>query len=435
MDDLKATDSNGNYYIEDDVSSFNSDKKLLKYNASTGLTEITGPSGGIARFFYMDAAENVYGYYENPSEEFVYFKYDGNNLTTIPNPSGKTAGGFVLEHNGLIYLSYFGAGFSSFLYKYDGNSTTEIVLPGQNFAFIKFNPLNNHLLIAGNAGTSQRDFYQYDGNVLIPIDSPNGFPWVEQLYELGGKVFIAYKDEAFGNQQRLYELLNTMPQPTLQAIAENPDVNFRDGLLWYSDNYVFGNMDDAGDYFIGKFVPNDCDNACGGNIDLGSATYRYGRFRAGGQLTMGGTIKKDVVAVGGESVLLSEGFETEDGATFSADVDGDLAEQSNCIPLFSSPIIENNTFQQEQMLSSSFEIFPNPTIGIVNLQPLAGFHEIHLFNAVGQSMLRLPVTSNFMEIDVSEYPKGIYFVQILKKGEDKNNRQIEKSIVKKLVIK
>lgn len=73
------------------------------------------------------------------------------------------------------------------------------------------------------------------------------------------------------------------------------------------------------------------------------------------------------------------------------------------------------SYQQEKI-----RLYPNPTSGLINIQA-NGYQEVNVYNFSGQFMER--DTQN--QIDLSPYPKGIYFVNILTE---------EGSAVKKIIV-
>ena len=69
-------------------------------------------------------------------------------------------------------------------------------------------------------------------------------------------------------------------------------------------------------------------------------------------------------------------------------------------------------------------IYPNPTNGNVTIQ-LAEESNVCIFNAVGQIVKRLDKVSGYQLVDLSNAPKGMYFVQI----QSGNNVETQKLIV------
>jgi hypothetical protein len=64
-----------------------------------------------------------------------------------------------------------------------------------------------------------------------------------------------------------------------------------------------------------------------------------------------------------------------------------------------------------------FIIYPNPSNGIINIDiddPLDSYIEIH--DIKGRMIYNKPAISNQIKIDISAYPKGVYFVKVKQQG-------------------
>lgn len=56
-------------------------------------------------------------------------------------------------------------------------------------------------------------------------------------------------------------------------------------------------------------------------------------------------------------------------------------------------------------------VYPNPTTGVVNVS-FEGMQEVSIFNALGQMVKTYKVSSDSTQIDVRNYPNGVYFVRV-----------------------
>lgn len=56
-------------------------------------------------------------------------------------------------------------------------------------------------------------------------------------------------------------------------------------------------------------------------------------------------------------------------------------------------------------------VYPNPTLGVVNIS-FEGMQEVTLFNALGQMVKTYKVASDNTQIDIRNYPNGVYFVRV-----------------------
>lgn len=59
-------------------------------------------------------------------------------------------------------------------------------------------------------------------------------------------------------------------------------------------------------------------------------------------------------------------------------------------------------------------INPNPTTGIIVVEIPVGIKDgrLHVCNAIGQTIFKMPVSSGFLRIDLSRYPVGLYHIDI-----------------------
>jgi len=71
-------------------------------------------------------------------------------------------------------------------------------------------------------------------------------------------------------------------------------------------------------------------------------------------------------------------------------------------------------------------IFPNPSTGIFELKTNGkNISEFEITNILGETILKSKINSNKIEIDLSEYVNGIYFVKVV---DDKGNSGVKKII-------
>lgn len=64
----------------------------------------------------------------------------------------------------------------------------------------------------------------------------------------------------------------------------------------------------------------------------------------------------------------------------------------------------------------AFEVFPNPTEGVVQIQGIDGTFNLQVVNATGQKVMELPVNGP-TQIDMKDLSKGIYFLQLWDNGQ------------------
>jgi sugar lactone lactonase YvrE len=80
--------------------------------------------------------------------------------------------------------------------------------------------------------------------------------------------------------------------------------------------------------------------------------------------------------------------------------------------------ISNGTTGINQLSKSNVQvtIFPNPSNGIFNISSSAKFSEVKILNLLGETILNKVTDSESTHIDLSAYPKGVYFYQVIEKN-------------------
>lgn len=108
------------------------------------------------------------------------------------------------------------------------------------------------------------------------------------------------------------------------------------------------------------------------------------------------------------------------GSTVTLSLDGETVIAFPAVYSFNSILLSTESFLSEKEGS----VFPNPTNDIFRIQLLSNleFQEAVIFNTLGKKVFK----SNNALIDISSYPKGIYFVKIIT-----NKGFLNKKIIKK----
>ncbi len=126
----------------------------------------------------------------------------------------------------------------------------------------------------------------------------------------------------------------------------------------------------------------------------------------------------------GTEILLESNFTVEDGAIFKA-VIAPVSSCSNFTCASGNTLTdddESDTREKELEVSiqnkklEEINIFPNPSTGIINL-PFIPSKEVPsisytLVNTLGEIILKNSTITNSRSLDLSNQPKGIYFIQI-----------------------
>jgi len=80
----------------------------------------------------------------------------------------------------------------------------------------------------------------------------------------------------------------------------------------------------------------------------------------------------------------------------------------------------------EKFENQNFQIYPNPTIGIVNINFTDGILYYEITDAIGKVIQTSKVVNNKTEVNLSEYDNGIYFVKVF----NDNGEFLTKKIIK-----
>jgi hypothetical protein len=86
-------------------------------------------------------------------------------------------------------------------------------------------------------------------------------------------------------------------------------------------------------------------------------------------------------------------------------------------------------YTKQQLSENSVQLSPNPTKNkrfTIKLNNLRGESFVAIYNVIGVTVKKFKMTSNRVNVDLSEFSKGIYLVNI------SNNRR---KLVKKIVVK
>ena len=66
----------------------------------------------------------------------------------------------------------------------------------------------------------------------------------------------------------------------------------------------------------------------------------------------------------------------------------------------------------EENLESSLKLYPNPTNGLISIE-LEGLQKVMVYNALGQVLLNKEANSDALQVDLSGFEDGLYWVKVM----------------------
>lgn len=81
--------------------------------------------------------------------------------------------------------------------------------------------------------------------------------------------------------------------------------------------------------------------------------------------------------------------------------------------------VAQNTLSVDDITNDGFKYYPNPTSGIVNFQANKIIENITIYNSLGQEIKKITASKKNLQIDVSSFNKGVYFIELRIEGKVK----------------
>jgi hypothetical protein len=139
-------------------------------------------------------------------------------------------------------------------------------------------------------------------------------------------------------------------------------------------------------------------------------------------------------------IILSDGFIAKDGASFNASIDENIIvscdknnktrkcnQKKRIIKNTANSLLQNDNYFNKQ-IGSEILTFPNPVHNELNIVLSFLIHidrsTLELTNIFGSLIIRKKFSGSSTKLDLSNYPKGIYFIKI---------KTPEKTYIKKII--
>lgn len=175
-------------------------------------------------------------------------------------------------------------------------------------------------------------------------------------------------------------------------------------------------------------IPNGCTAPCPANLTFTTAVSN-GDYEASATIVASNTVSagQDVEYDAGSSITLQPNFWAQNGSIFHAVIEG-------CGGIYMPPPpdgdntqfpeLSPDNYQAEKMpIALELTIYPNPTTGIISISCPTDVQSIRLYDVSGRELrVQNIVNNNLLQIDLSNYSAGIYFI--------KTNTGVTQKIVK-----
>ncbi|MBT8233090.1 MAG: T9SS type A sorting domain-containing protein [Saprospiraceae bacterium] len=105
-------------------------------------------------------------------------------------------------------------------------------------------------------------------------------------------------------------------------------------------------------------------------------------------------------------------------------------ENANCVGVaevkFNLGIMSDT---EEEILADTWTIAPNPAVDVLNIDlgNQSQVDQLIITNSIGQIVTNIKPTRNLLNLDVSEFISGMYYVTIIKEGERENKTFVKMS--------
>jgi len=86
-----------------------------------------------------------------------------------------------------------------------------------------------------------------------------------------------------------------------------------------------------------------------------------------------------------------------------------ITDANGCEISFDAAIIDLNVNERE----NSFRIFPNPTSGIIQIEPIINGAKVRVLDSFGRIIWSSIVNNSREELDLSEQAKGMYIIEVI----------------------
>jgi Secretion system C-terminal sorting domain len=238
-------------------------------------------------------------------------------------------------------------------------------------------------------GTNVQNSAGLCDSYVLSLDQNGNYNWVKQIQCLSTNGYCE-ANSIIGNGNKIY---------VTGTYAQSVDFNPGSGVASFNSN---SNSEDA---FILQLGP------CNFPFDaLSSSTICVGQCAT---LTANGA-SNYTWSTSSNSTSIVVCPSTTSTYTIAGDISSTCT-QSNSIVVTLSPCTGIN---ENELAENLIIVYPNPFKDKIKIESIIDIQNINISNLLGQSVLKINTLSNSneIEIDMTSFPKGIYFVSIQSRG-------------------
>lgn len=129
--------------------------------------------------------------------------------------------------------------------------------------------------------------------------------------------------------------------------------------------------------------------------------------------------KTVVVTLSGcvQTITLDADFRTRSKATLD----------TNCVKTYSIPYLDTNCnlLNVSDISFEELKIFPNPAYSYLTITNVNAIDTIEIYNSIGQSVLQLNNVGTTFDIDITNFPSGLYSIKLNANDKQKISRFIK----------
>lgn len=128
------------------------------------------------------------------------------------------------------------------------------------------------------------------------------------------------------------------------------------------------------------------------------------------------SIDWNFISIHADTIMINSVYEFNENGLYEVIIGFDCENKSE-IEYYSDMLVVDHltpTYLNEPTQHTEVSLFPNPSQGIltINTKSLPELSKLKIYNSIHQLLIEKDITENSMRLDIEEWPKGIYLVNI-----------------------